>query len=90
MNNKIAKKLIHFWILLASIFTLAVGWIALAHSDKPDVLPMFSTSTNVNVSMADIPSLASMVDGTANGAAQPASIKLNMNVAAMRLRTSGS
>lgn len=90
MNTKIAKKLIHVWILLASILTLGVGWIALAHSDKPAVLPMFSNSTNVDVTMADIPSLASMVDGSTNGTAAPAAIHLNVNVASMRMRTSGS
>jgi len=88
MNTKIAKKLIHLWILLGSVLTLGVGWVALAHSDKPDVLPMFSTSTNVDVSMADVPSLESLVDGTV----QPASVQLSarMNVAPMRLRTAGS
>lgn len=86
MNTKITKKLIHFWIFLGSVLTLGVGWIALSHSDKPDLLPMFSTSTEVNVSMDEVPSLESMVDGTV----QPGSIKLNMNVTSMRLRTSGS
>ena len=86
MNTKIAKKLIHFWILLGSILTLGIGWVALAHSPKPDMLPMFSTSTNVTVSMSEIPSLDSLV----NGSVKPGLAKVTMNVAPTRFRTAGS
>jgi hypothetical protein len=47
---------------------------------------MFSTSTNVTVSMSEIPSLDSLV----NGSVKPGLAKVTMNVAPTRFRTAGS
>lgn len=88
MNTKIAKKLIHFWILLCSIFTLGIGWATLAHSEKPAALPIFSSSTSVNdVVVADVPSLESLT----SNASQASSQQVALNFTSMpRLRTAGS
>ena len=56
------RKLLRYWIAIASVFSFLVGWVILAHSPKPVSLQ------SVNVQAAALPNLPPIqAYGTATG-----------------------
>jgi len=87
--NKITKNILRIWISITSIIVFAIGWITLAHAQKPTPLTsqtaeVFSTSELPE--LAPIPSLEDLTDNLS----QPVFIQPNVNFNMPRLRTRGS
>ena len=92
--NKITKNILRIWISLSSLVLFAIGWIALAHAEKPAPLASQFTSTTTSiivesvdsVELAPVPSLEDLTQ-TNN---LPAISQPTVNFSMPRLRTRGS
>ena len=62
---KIFKKILHYWIGIASILSFLGGWVILAHSPKP-VQPQ-STSSLQPVALPGLPPIQAYGATTGNG-----------------------
>jgi hypothetical protein len=89
MMNKITKNILRIWISITSIIVFAVGWITLAHAQKPVPLSTqiveFASPTNP-VDLAPIP----LFEDLTRSVNRPAFSQPNVNFNIPRLRTRGS
>ena len=90
--NKITKNILHIWITLSSLIVFAIGWIALAHAEKPAPLASQFTSTTSIVESVELVELAPVpsLDDLTQTNSQPAISQPSVNFSMPRLRTRGS
>ena len=89
--NKITKNILRIWISITSIIVFAIGWITLAHAQKP--APLINQTTEVSSvdgfpELAPIPSLEDLTQNSSQG--QVTFIQPSVNFNMPRLRTRGS
>ena len=90
--NKITKKILRIWITVSSLILFAIGWITLAHAEKPAPLALqmvdnaSQTETTETLELAPVLSLEDFSQ-TAN---QPTISQPTANIIMPRLRTRGS
>jgi hypothetical protein len=87
--RKLTKSFMHFWISLVSVLALGIGWIFVAHAEKPAPLiaPQVQTVNSGQPVLEPIPSLDTYLQ---NGTFQAPGFQ-NSSVTVMpRLRTRGS
>ena len=87
--NKITKNILRIWITVSALVLFGLGWVALAHAQKP--APLADQFTNnaatvETVELAPVPSLEDLA-GTTN---QPAISQPSVNFNMPRIRTRGS
>jgi hypothetical protein len=90
--NKIMKHILRIWITISSLILFAIGWITLAHAQKPAPLAIQTTNdasvvaTIVDpVELAPVPSLDDFTQTINRPISQP-----TVNFSMPRLRTRGS
>ena len=96
--NKLIKIVIRIWIASTSVVAFVIGWVTLAHSQKPVALqtqtinPLASDVSTMNV--ADLPPIPSLEDlqSNKNTAQQPSFIQpsISFTTPRIRIRTRGS
>jgi hypothetical protein len=64
---KTYKKILHWWIAIASAMSFLGGWIILAHSPKPVSSTSSASSTSNQASSAYLPTLAPLNLGNTSG-----------------------
>lgn len=90
--NKITKNMLRIWISITSMMIFAMGWITLAHAQKPAPLTVQITEAAPSAAPADslnlepVPSLEDLTQSSKRPTISQPSVNFNMP----RLRTRGS
>ena len=87
--NKITKKILRIWITVSSLILFAIGWITLAHAEKPAPLALQVIDTAPQIETQELAPVLSLEDfsQTAN---RPTISQPTANIIMPRLRTRGS
>ena len=87
---KIYRKVLRYWIAIASVFSFLGGWIILAHSPKP---VQTTTTQPANAQLTVLPTLAPLPafnSGVNNNGLNSTSNNSQINSGMPLLRTRGS
>ena len=87
--NKITKNLLRIWISIISVIVFTIGWITLAHAQKPAQLIYQSFETQTLSESSDLAPIPSLEDLTQN-VSRPSISRPSVNFSMPRLRTRGS
>ena len=87
--NKITKNILRIWITVSALVLFGIGWVTLAHAQKPASLAsQFTNTASVveTVSLMPVPSLNDFTETINRPVISQPSVNFNMP----RMRTRGS
>jgi hypothetical protein len=89
---KLVKKSLRVWLTIASVFTFLVGWVILAHSNKP--APLQIGQPAISSPASNLPSTGntnnSFSQNSSSGGFFPFTSQLQSRSFSPRMRTGGS
>jgi hypothetical protein len=87
--NKITKTILRIWITVSALVLFGIGWVALAHAQKPASLADQFTNNTIVVETVDLAPVLSLEElaGTTN---RPVISQPSVNINIPRMRTRGS
>jgi len=87
--NKITKNILRVWISIASIIIFGIGWITLAHAQKPTPLNIQTVEVYTSTKPFELAPILSFED-LIQSPNRPTVSQPNVNINMPRLRTRGS